>query len=174
MTNPETAPAGPPPGGPRPAVVYPAIVGLFVLAAAFVIGLTGPVLVEYDSATDYRPARIECGRAWGGAPHGISDESQADCAPIRSERFSWSITLAFLGAGLLIGSVVVSSGSGPGPHARGTDAATPAANPNAGESLRDRFRREAAAGVPVATIAERSGLSEAHVRRILDGPSSDG
>lgn len=151
--------------------------GVSAVVAAFVIGLTSPTLI----APDYSSSGVSCGAAWGGGVRNATESGEASCAAIRSERFTWSVTLAILGSGLLVGSVVLSA------QRRGL-AAKPAAESGAPQpvsrqeasvpSLDERIAADAEAGVAISEIAHRSGLSEEAIRTMLstyrDGGRSPG
>lgn len=82
-----------------------ALLSLMAFAAAAVIGLTEPTLVTggYDSDG------VTCNAAWsGGVAKNATESGESDCAIIRSGRFTWSITLVFLSAGLL-GCAIISA-----------------------------------------------------------------
>lgn len=80
------------------------------------------------------------------------------------------MTLAILGAGLLVGSVVLAA-QRKGPVA-GPAAAPDAPRPVSWQepsvpSLDERVASDAEAGVPIPEIANRSGLSEKAIRTML-------
>lgn len=111
--------------------------GLGALVAAFIIGLSNPVLIEGDSLG------VKCGPAWGGSPTNATESGESACAPIRSERFVWSITLLAFGAGLLV-CAAVSSRETPGARAAGRG---PAVAP-----ALDQPNVDVAPGAEVATV----------------------
>ena len=102
-----------------------AAVGLFVIIGAFVIGLTNPTLTPATS-TD---SSVQCGMAWGSENSDLADSGQSSCAPIRSERFAWSIALAAVGVGLLAAAAVGASGIASGPTPQSTQNAAGPPNP---------------------------------------------
>lgn len=90
-----------------------AVLGFAVVIAAFIIGLTNPRLVEGSSSDG-----VTCGMAWGGTASNATESGESDCAQIRSGRFSWSVTLGLLGAGLVVCALIGANKreSGPMPY----------------------------------------------------------
>lgn len=153
---------------------YFAVLGLAALAAAFVIGLSNPTLIDGGQYSD-----VTCGQGWGGSPSNATESGESACAPIRSERFVWSITLLGLGVGLLSCGLMASRADS---RARVVSAPSRAAPPPAAAppipaqqfappAPRNDSEREiieaAQAGISVASIASIRGIPEAEVARVL-------
>jgi hypothetical protein len=73
--------------------------GIAVFVAGLMIGFTDVPLIGTRN--------LSCGSGFGGGSGVLTENGEAECAPILAERDSWGTALVFVGFGLLVSAVVI-------------------------------------------------------------------